>query len=62
MGGGGAKALDKSTQWYANTAPWRLLYKKPRKEQSNTSKQYRDPSLATDDLAGSDLATDDIIE
>lgn len=62
MGGGGAKALDKSTQWYANTAPWRLLYKKPREEQSNTSKQYRDPSLATDDLVGSDLATDDIIE
>ena len=62
MGGGGAKALDKSTQWYANTAPWRLLYKKPREEQSNTSKQYRDPSLATDDLAGSDLAIDDIIE
>ena len=62
MGGGGAKALDKSTQWYANTAPWRLLYKKPREEQSGTSKQYRDPSLANDDLAGSDLATDDIIE
>ena len=62
MGGGGAKALDKSTQWYANTAPWRLLYKKPREEQSGTSKQYRDPSLATDDVAGSDLASDDIIE
>lgn len=28
MGGGGSYALDKSTQWYANTAPWRLLYKK----------------------------------
>lgn len=27
LGGGGAKALDKSTSWYAKTAPWRLLYK-----------------------------------
>ena len=62
MGGGGARALDKSTQYYANLALWRLLYKKPREEQTVSKKQYRDPSLATDDVAGSDLASDDIIE
>lgn len=27
LGGGGARALDKSAGWYAKTAPWRLLYK-----------------------------------
>lgn len=62
LGGGGARALDKSAGWYAKTAPWRLLYKNQDAGYTPVAKDYKDPSLATDDVADSDLATDDVIE
>lgn len=62
LGGGGARALDKSAGWYAKTAPWRLLYKNQDAGYTPIEKDYKDPSLATDDISDSDLATDDVIE
>lgn len=62
LGGGGARALDKSAGWYAKTAPWRLLYKNQDAGYTPVEKDYKDPSLATDDISNSDLATDDVIE
>lgn len=62
LGGGGARALDKSAGWYAKTAPWRLLYKNQDAGYTPVAKDYKDPSLATDDISYSDLATDDVIE
>lgn len=62
LGGGGARALDKSAGWYAKTAPWRLLYKNQDAGYTPVEKDYKDPSLATDDISDSDLATDDVIE
>lgn len=43
MGGGGSYALDKSTQWYANTAPWRLLYKKQNVDADKPKKKRSRP-------------------
>lgn len=43
MGGGGSYALDKSTQWYANTAPWRLLYKKQNVDTDKSKKKRSRP-------------------
>lgn len=43
MGGGGSYALDKSTQWYANTAPWRLLYKKQNVDSDKPKKKRSRP-------------------
>lgn len=60
LGGGGAKALDKSASWYAATAPWRLLYRDFNKTNSSG---YKDPDLANDNDYISDLASDnDYIE
>lgn len=41
LGGGGAKAIQKSTQWYQNTAPWGKLYT----TKTNTKKKKKESSI-----------------
>lgn len=41
LGGGGAKAIQKSTQWYQNTAPWGKLYT----TKTNTRKKKKESAI-----------------
>lgn len=41
LGGGGAKAIQKSTQWYQNTAPWGKLYT----TKTNTKKNKKENAI-----------------
>jgi len=61
LGGGGAKALDKSTSWYAATAPWRLLYRQLDTDKytgnssSNNSDSMEEDGMNNDSMGGDSM-------